>query len=194
MANLQYPISNARFPASIIGDNTDAPGFLRDVQEFMGSDFGKRPSALVLGAGGSARAVVYALAEVGWTVAVGARRLAQAEALVTALAGLVVGRLTAVPLTDIALRGLRPGLMVNCTPLGMAPMVDRSPWPDGLALPETAVYDLVYNPRETRLVRAARAAGLPATSGLGMLIAQAALAFTRWTGVEVDFRLLEITD
>jgi shikimate dehydrogenase len=76
----------------------------------------------------------------------------------------------------------------------MAPHVAASPWPQALALPETAVYDLVYNPRETNLVRAARAAGLPATTGLGMLMEQAALAFTRWTGVEVDFGSLEIRD
>jgi len=65
----------------------------------------------------------------------------------------------------------------------MSPNVDASPWPTDLNFPpNAAVYDLVYNPRETRLVRDARAAGLPATTGLGMLIEQAALAFEIWTG------------
>jgi shikimate dehydrogenase len=67
----------------------------------------------------------------------------------------------------------------------MHPLEDVSPWPDEVSLPRNAaVYDLVYNPRETRLVKQARAAGLPATTGLGMLVEQAALAFERWTGRE----------
>ncbi len=194
MVNSQLSISIPQFPLFLLGDNTDAPGFLRDVRRFMGDGFGRRPSALILGAGGSARAVAFALANEGWAVTVAARRLAQAEDLAASLAVHVAGSLTAVPLTVDGLRGLAPGLLVNTTPVGMAPAIDASPWPQALALPETAVYDLVYNPRETKLVRAARAAGLPATTGLGMLIEQAALAFTRWTGVEVDFGSLEIRD
>jgi shikimate dehydrogenase len=64
----------------------------------------------------------------------------------------------------------------------MTPNIDASPWPTDLPFPpRAAVYDLVYNPRETKLVRDARAAGLPATTSLGMLIEQAALAFEIWT-------------
>lgn len=190
--DLPSPASGSQPSALIIGDNTDAPGFFRDMQRFMGENFGQRPFALVLGAGGSARAVVYALAQAGWEVTVAARRLAQAEELVAALAGEVTGKLQAIPLCAEALRELAPGLLVNCTPLGMVPCAATSPWPEELPLPETAVYDLIYNPTETGLVQAARAAGLPATTGLGMLLEQAALAFTCWTGVEVDFRTLDI--
>ena len=65
----------------------------------------------------------------------------------------------------------------------MPPNVDQSPWPEDLPLPNNAaIYDLVYNPRETKLVKDARAQGLSATAGLGMLIEQAALAFEKWTG------------
>jgi shikimate dehydrogenase len=65
----------------------------------------------------------------------------------------------------------------------MIPNADQSPWPKDLFLPSHAlVYDLVYNPRETRFVRDALAQGLPATTGLGMLIEQAALSFELWTG------------
>ena len=60
---------------------------------------------------------------------------------------------------------------------------NHSPWPADLSFPEMAVvYDLVYNPRETQLIRDARAVGLVTISGIGMLVEQAALAFEKWTG------------
>ncbi len=189
MVNGQRFRQEAQFPA-LVGDNTDAPGFLRDVRRFLGDGFGQRPFALLLGAGGSARAVAYALAQEGWAVTVAARQLRQAQALVDDLAEKVTGRLTAVTLTADALAGLEPGLLVNCTPLGMAPHPDATPWPEALPLPQTAVYDLIYNPPETSLVRQARAAGLPAITGYGMLLEQAALAFARWTGIMLDFAAL----
>jgi shikimate dehydrogenase len=76
-----------------------------------------------------------------------------------------------------------PDLIVNTTPLGMYPQDDTSPWPAGVPFPAgTAVYDLVYNPAETEFARMARAAGLRAASGVGMLVEQAALSFQSWTG------------
>jgi shikimate dehydrogenase len=75
------------------------------------------------------------------------------------------------------------GLIVNTTPVGMAPDVNHSPWPEGLPFPQAAnLYDLVYNPGETLLFRQARAAGLRAATGLGMLVEQAAFSFEIWTG------------
>ncbi len=74
-------------------------------------------------------------------------------------------------------------LIVNTTPLGMTPNIHASPLPENIVLPNNIhVYDLVYNPRETKLVRDARSQGLNATTGLGMLIEQAALGFELWTG------------
>ena len=67
----------------------------------------------------------------------------------------------------------------------MTPNIDRSPLPENISLsPHTKIYDLVYNPRETKLVRDARAQGCQATTGLGMLIEQAALGFELWTGFD----------
>lgn len=74
-------------------------------------------------------------------------------------------------------------LIVNTTPVGMAPHSDACPWPVDLPFPAGAfVYDLVYNPPETKLMRLARSQEVPAASGLGMLVEQAALAFEIWTG------------
>jgi shikimate dehydrogenase len=73
-------------------------------------------------------------------------------------------------------------LIINTTPLGMTPNTDASPWLDGTPFPPDAfVYDLVYNPAETLFTRQARAAGLRAATGLGMLVEQGALAFELWT-------------
>jgi shikimate dehydrogenase len=167
----------------LIGENTDAPGFLADLER-LGFLSGSR-RALILGAGGSARAVCFALIGAGWQVTVTARRLEQAQALAAGLAA-SSATLQAAPFEPSALT--RPfSLIINTTPLGMTPNVDASPWPDGLPFPaSTAVYDLVYNPAETGLVKAARAAGLCASTGLGMLVEQAALSFELWTGHNVS--------
>lgn len=170
----------------LVGDNTDAAGFRADLERFL-SQAGRSlvGHALVLGAGGSARAVVYALLEDGWSVHIAARRAAQAQALADAFAP---GQVRALVLQPGALRAVPPpDLLVNTTPLGMHPHLAASPWPEGLPLPRgAAVYDLVYNPSQTCLVRAARSAGSCACSGLGMLVEQAALSFERWTGCAAD--------
>jgi shikimate dehydrogenase len=162
----------------LIGDNTDAPGFLSDLKRVIGNrELGIGKSAIVLGAGGSARAVVYALANDGWNVTIAARRIEQAHQLADSFST------HHFPLTTFALQPLTFDLIVNTTPLGMTPNTESSPLPENLSLPANAfVYDLVYNPRETKLVRDARAQGLYASTGLGMLIEQAALAFEKWTG------------
>jgi shikimate dehydrogenase len=74
-------------------------------------------------------------------------------------------------------------LIVNCTSLGMTPNSDTTPWPEDVPLRrEQVVYDLVYNPPQTTLLRQAAEAGARAIGGLGMLVWQGALAFERWTG------------
>lgn len=164
----------------LIGENTDAPGFLADLKKFLTTETRRRgdSNALVLGAGGSARAVVYALLNEGWVVTIAARRLEQAQELTDAFLNYQLRMTT---LTD--LRPLTFDLVINTTPLGMYPNIDQSPLPDNLSLPSNVfVYDLVYNPRETKLVKYARSQGVRATTGLGMLIEQAALSFEIWTG------------
>lgn len=162
----------------LIGDNTDAHGFLSDLKRVIGNqELGIGKSAIVLGAGGSARAVVYALASESWKVTIAARRIEQAEQLANSFPT------HHFPLTTFDLQPLTFDLIVNTTPLGMTLNTESSPLPENLSLPANAfVYDLVYNPRETKLVRDARAQGLNASTGLGMLIEQAALAFEKWTG------------
>jgi shikimate dehydrogenase len=164
----------------LIGDNTDARGFLTDLKKFLTTDSLRHGelNALVLGAGGSARAVVYALLKDGWNVTIAARRVDQARELAS--------QFEDIQIMDFNLQTFEHSnvqLIINTTPLGMTPNIDQSPLPENIQLTrETMIYDLVYNPRETKLVRDARAKGLQATTGLGMLIEQAALAFEIWTG------------
>jgi len=196
----------------LMGDNTDAPGFLADLERWLASiRKATLPAdqeqqlplsyALVLGAGGAARAVVYALAQSDWQVYLAARRLEEAGELAISVQRSTFSdqqssiedqqsKILVLPLESASLASLldklnsTPLLIVNTTPAGMAPNVESSPWPAEVSLPRnTAVYDLVYNPPETTLVRTARTAGLPATTGLGMLIEQAALSFECWTGL-----------
>ncbi len=169
----------------VTGDNTDAAGFWTDLKNQAGAaelNGGRAHRALVLGAGGAARAVVYALAQAGWQVTLAARRTGQAEELLDSLGihGQVVSLDPAGLVTVDQIDAL-----VNATPLGMTPRVAACPWPEQLELPAGAiVYDLVYNPQETRLLARARSAGLRAFSGVGMLVEQAALAFQCWTGLD----------
>jgi shikimate dehydrogenase len=169
----------------LVGFNTDAPGFRTAVEAAMG-----RPLAgaevVVAGAGGAAHAVVHACLSAGArSVTIGNRGRARAEALVDRFAALADGSggLRAVALDDAGFaRALESAdVAVNATTVGM---VDPGATVDVGRLPASAtVFDLVYVPPETPLLRAARARGLRAANGSEMLIAQAAIAFERWTGI-----------
>ena len=179
----------------LIGDNTDAQGFLLDLKKFLTTETQRHGdlNALVLGAGGSARAVVYALVNDGWDVTIAARRMEQSQEL-----ALQFRKANAIEFNPQTFQRSDLQLIVNTTPVGMTPNIDGSPWPENLPFPKNAaIYDLVYNPRETKLVRDARCQGLNATTGLGMLIEQAALSFEIWTGYkpprEVMFEAVDQT-
>jgi shikimate dehydrogenase len=178
----------------LIGDNTDAPGFLTDLNSFLQEDQAPgwirekrmKKSVLILGAGGSARAVGYALANTGWTITIAARNFDKAKELANSHF-----HIAQYDTMHIESQLSTFHLIVNATPIGMFPKIDASPWFAGLAFPKAAVlYDLVYNPRETLLVKQARAAGLRASTGIGMLVEQAALAFQLWTGEVIPRRIM----
>jgi shikimate dehydrogenase len=167
----------------LVGGNTDCPAFLSDLKNSFHFDNSSDHNALVLGAGGSARAVVYALHQEGWNVQVAARNEMKAKDLITSLG---ISNIQTLNMEEGELSLLRDiHLVVNTTPVGMSPNAGFSPWPDALRFPENAaVYDLIYNPSETRLMKSARKAGLEAVNGLGMLVEQAALSFEIWTGMK----------
>lgn len=153
------------------GDNTDGRGFLRTLPSVP-------RRALVLGSGGAARAVVHALRSAGAEVAVAARNPATRGRMVRDFGALALcweDRHAALPDAD---------LVVNATPVGLgasdggaSPLADLRGSPEG-----QLVYDLVYRPLRTPLLRQAAARGLPTMTGLPMLAAQAALSWLLWFG------------
>jgi shikimate dehydrogenase len=160
------------------GDNTDVAGFLANLDEATPGWDEARKLAVVIGAGGAARAIVYALLSRGFArVAVVNRTHARAEALATHFGGFT----TAVPWADLPSELRKADLLVNASTLGM--IGQPSLTIDLSALPEHAVVtDAVYVPLLTPLIEAASARGLRVAEGLGMLLHQAAPAFARWFG------------
>lgn len=162
------------------GDNTDAPGFIAHLDQSLGENWPDRTGrqALVLGAGGAARAVVVGLVERSLTVRVANRSPERARAL----AELDPGNVAALSWEALPEALRETGLLVNTTSLGMAgqpPLaLDLGPLPA-----RAAVADIVYAPLETPLLAAARARGLAAVDGLGMLLHQAVPGFAAWFGL-----------
>ena len=161
-------------PQGISGSNTDGLGFLNNLRAH-----GVAPAAgpaLILGAGGAARAIAAALMGLGVTVRVTNRSGERAAALAAFLPGLqlVAWESRAAALADCA-------LLVNTTPVGMS---GHGALPVTLerAHARLVVADIVYVPSETPLLAAAAAHGLPAIGGLGMLLHQAVPGFTAWFG------------
>lgn len=183
----QSPISNLQ---PLKGDNTDWQGFLADLADRGVAVAGR--TCVILGAGGGARAVAYGLAQEGGRAEIHARRPAQAQALISSLAPhLPEGALAARPWTARA-QVESGALIVNTTPVGMHPDEGESPWPEGAPFPKDGfVYDLIYNPAETRLMARAAAAGCRTANGLGMLLHQGALAFEVWTGIRPEIEIMK---
>ena len=160
-----------------LGASTDGEGFLAALAE-DGIAVGPGTTVLVVGAGGAAKAVVLALARAGAEVTVAARR-AEAAAEAAALAP-GVGTCPLGSPGALAPAMAKAELVVNATPAGMDGAA--VPFEPGLLRPGQTVADLIYHPAETPLLAAARTLGARTHNGLGMLIHQAAAAFTLWTG------------
>ena len=158
--------------------NFDVAGFLSPFSRLGRSLHGTR--ALVLGAGGSARTACWALKQEGAQVSVTARQPAKG----TALANEIGIAATPWPPTGDW------DLLVNTTPVGTWPRVEQAPI-DRHAVTARTVYDLIYNPRETTLLKSAREAGAETIDGLEMLVGQACLQFGWWTGREAPIEVMK---
>jgi len=189
------------------GTNTDVLGFYKDLTRHLPSPRPHHSQALILGAGGAARAAAYVLATLGYQTFIACRTPAHGLELIrdvqiglatsnTFIRGQIDSTQWRMQMRTLAwdrIGDIAPSatLIVNCTPVGMWPEVDQSPWPDGVPIsPDAIVYDMVYRPRQTRLLQQALAAGAQAISGLGMLVQQGAEAFRIWTGQEAPLEVM----
>jgi shikimate dehydrogenase len=174
----------------LVGHNTDVPGFRVALDRLVGRQ--KMPKqAIVLGAGGGARAVVYGLITAGFQrIVVFNRHLHRAEGMVKHFARTAAHmELRAMPWHESIIESelAKTRLLVNATSIGLTD--DDSPIAAELLLPELLVLDVIYN--RTRLLRDAKAAGAQVMDGELMLLHQGAAAFTLWTGQPAPLELMQ---
>lgn len=163
----------------LYGYNTDQRAAIDGLSVALGLPTEQLPqlsdkTALVLGAGGAAKAIVHGLRACGASVVVTNRNRARAEPIAEPLGATVVD-------WD-ARHDVRADVIVNCTPLGMYPEVHDTPYEAAALRPHMIVCDTVYNPEHTRLLRDARAAGCTIATGIEMFVRQAAVQFKLFTG------------
>lgn len=139
-------------------------------------------AVLLLGAGGVARAIGYGLAQRQASIMIAGRNHEAAEALAKDLNGKWI------PWEDR--HTIQPSILVNCTPIGMFPDVDSSPFKTNKLRDDTLVFDTVYNPEQTLLIKGARAEGCPVITGLQMFVRQAAYQYRLFTGLEPPLELM----
>jgi shikimate dehydrogenase len=176
----------------LIGFNTDGPGALKAIVDGGVELAGK--NVLMLGAGGAARAIAFTLAQKG---SIGKLVLLDInEEFLSQLTGdlksgtdavIVPGALNQAAVEE---HMASADLIINCTPVGMYPNVDATLVPEHLFRPGQVIFDVVYNPLETKLLRQAKAKGLKAIPGVEMFINQAILQFERFAGADAPEELM----
>lgn len=175
----------------LIGYNTDGPGFIESLNEDAGFSV-KSKNCAILGAGGAGKAIAVMLAENG-AKAVNIFDVdgSRSEQLARYICRKFKTKAKHIESDDIAKSIKKADLLVNATPIGMSPKIEACPIPEKTKLQKgLVVYDLVYNPQETKLLRLAKAAKAQPVSGLGMLVRQGALAFSIFTDVEPSIEVM----
>jgi 3-dehydroquinate dehydratase/shikimate dehydrogenase len=174
----------------VLGYNTDYKAAMDSLENAYG-EIGANPSplkekrVLVLGAGGVARAVMYGLQRRGAKAVIASRTRGRADRLADEFSGRAV---------DWAARHNAPvDILVNCTPVGMHPNVDETPFHKSYLKPSTLVFDTVYNPESTLLIKEARGHNCRVVTGVEMFIRQAALQFLLFTGKEPPVKIMRET-
>ena len=176
----------------LMGYNTDGAGFLQALLE--GGIEPQEKKVVILGAGGASRAISFSLADRGAHLVIlnRALELDWAEELASRISQTFSKEVEALELNRENLARVldRANIVVNATSVGMTPNIDETPVTSDLLKPDLTVFDIVYNPIKTRLLREAEAAGARTISGLDMLVWQGALAFEKWTGLKAPVELM----
>lgn len=186
----RYQATNTVFLRNekLIGENTDGIGFMRDLETGFGRSIFHGKGALIFGAGGSAKVVLAKLIDLGMYVTIAVRNREQALDQLSKLTFLTNHNSLVIDKGQLTQRNIdEVNLIINATPLGMHPAIDGIPIADELRFNQDQyIYDLVYNPYQTRLIKKAIVEGAKARNGFGMLVEQALLAFEIWTGINIS--------
>lgn len=172
------------------GYNTDATGFLRALLERGIEPREKR--VVILGAGGASRGISLALAERGSNLIILNRTWDKVKEQADRISQLCQREVQALKLNkeNLAKALNKADILINTTSVGMSPDIEETPVTADLIKPPVIVFDIVYNPIKTRLLREAETAGAETISGIDMLVWQGALAFEKWTGLKAPVKLM----
>jgi shikimate dehydrogenase len=178
---------------ALTGYNTDATGFLQALLERGIKPRGK--NVVIIGAGGASRAISLILAERGSNLIILNRTLDKAREYASSISQACHREAKALELNEENLAKVleKADILVNATSVGMSPNGNETPVSPDLLRPSLTVFDIVYNPIKTRLLREAEAAGAETISGVDMLVWQGALAFELWTGAKAPVKLMRET-
>jgi len=176
--------------AEMIGYNTDGLGALNALKTYRGEPSGKK--VVILGAGGASRAISLAIAPEARDLIILNRKPEKAEMLANKISATIGKRVRWGKLcNDLLGEELRDAnVMINATSVGMHPNDSETPVDKTLLREDLVVFDLVYNPLETRLLREARSIGARTIDGLTMLVHQGAASFEIWTGIEAPVDIM----
>lgn len=171
----------------VVGYNTDCKAAIRCILRAMDKDKDdpvafKDRRFLLLGSGGVARAIGYGLHARGAAVFIAGRNVRSTEEL--------ANHLDAQPVNWMGRHSPQVDAIINCTPIGMHPNLDETPFEARHLSPTTLVFDTVYNPEQTLLIKQAREKGCPVITGVEMFVRQAALQFKLFTGEKADQKLM----
>ena len=182
----------------MIGYNTDGFGFIKSIEKKLGKKAKEELTILILGCGGAVKSVAMALADWGIKkVIIANRTLSKADELIEQINENWPGKAQAISMEESELKKVLPNadLIVNGTSLGMNDAPERTPIAKELLKKDIFVYDMIYSPPMTQLLKDAKAAGAQTENGLEMLLYQGLLAFELWTGIfpdpELGKKLLE---
>jgi shikimate dehydrogenase len=173
-----------RVADKLVGENTDGKGFVQSLREF-GDPAGKR--IVILGAGGAARAIAVELALSGVShITIVNRSAPRGEELAAALRDRVKAQADFAALGSEYAVPAEADVLINATSIGLSDASARVPVMVNSLRPELVVADVIFNPPETWLLRTSADRGCRTLEGLGMLVNQAAINYTIWTGKEPD--------
>ena len=166
-----------------VGYNTDGPGFVKGLETHV-ADLLSR-SALIIGAGGAARAIYFSMAKAGFKhIDICNRTLNKAEELVSACPYKVDSKVLDYETAERNLENYQ--LVVQTTSIGMHPAIESVPLSTNNIAQHSFVSDIIYNPLKTKLLKEASVKGASTQNGIEMFVYQGALAFEKWTGIFPD--------